>query len=170
MGLCCIGSSGLLGSLGMSTIFALHSYCGMICSLHISCTRLTVIRCVTRPPYLSSSAVSLSGPGAFLIGRCYTMSPISLRLGGSVIILWFSPISSSSRYSVVQYSLKSCFLVVVSVGCGFSRCLVAYFSIRTMSHASLAPAICCSILLCSDFCDLKRSIYRRYSSRASLRS
>ena len=96
IGRCCAGSLGLCLSFGIRKMLALHISLGTSCSCHISCVSLVVIWKVTLWPYFSSSAVSLSGPGAFLIGRWSITYFIFHFPGGSVMVFSFSPISSSS--------------------------------------------------------------------------
>ena len=147
IGLCYMGFFMSYLSLGMRNMFACHICFGMFCCRHMSCINLTVISHATGPPCFRSSAVIPSGPGAFLMGRWSTILFIVVLFGGSLLTFSFCPISSVSSYRLVQYSLNYCFSVLFSVGCGFSLCLVIVFNFLTMSHASLAPAISCSILL-----------------------
>ena len=69
IGLCCVGFLGSCLSLGMRKMLACHIPFGTVCLLHINVRSFAVMSNVVFPPYLSSSAVRRSGPGAFLIGR-----------------------------------------------------------------------------------------------------
>ena len=107
IGLCCIGFFVSFLSFGIRKISAWHMLSGILCCYHISCVSFVVMANATCPPYFKSSAVILSGPGAFLIGRWSMMSLIFYFEGEFVFVsLLFSPISSVSSYSVFQYSLN----------------------------------------------------------------
>ena len=69
IGLCCVGFFASFLSLGIRKMFAWQSSLGISYFSHIRCTNVCVIRHAIVPPYLSSSAVIPSGPGAFLFGR-----------------------------------------------------------------------------------------------------
>ena len=89
IGLCCIGFLASYLSFGMRKIFAAHIPIGTSCFLHIRETRFTVISSATFPPYFSISAVILSGPGAFFIGRWSMMYLMFCLAGASLSTLLF---------------------------------------------------------------------------------
>jgi hypothetical protein len=68
MGLRYAGSWTLSLSLGIRTIFALFMLGGMRLARSTSLSSLFIIFTMGFPPYLSISAVIVSGPGAFLFG------------------------------------------------------------------------------------------------------
>ena len=81
--------------LGIRQIKALLKSSGISLVVHICCTNDMVMSSAVLPPFLSSSAEMLSGPGAFLFARACSTFVISSSVGASPHVVFGSSAGSS---------------------------------------------------------------------------
>ena len=84
IGLCRLGSFGLLAFFGRSTIVASPNSAGTFFDVHMWVIRACVIFTAVSPPVCKASALMLSGPVALFRARSLTIFATSFLLGGAV--------------------------------------------------------------------------------------